>query len=492
MDAAQCRSVVGAGVGIGIYRCAHEWPVWLAGFFPAATLPAPFSSSDFYLAIDAGKIAGVLAYLALCYLLDRHRTSTALRALPSAVMVLGGACALLALLGAPVASGLVVGSLVLIGFGAGMLFCQWIEVCGMLTPMRVVQVLALSYIARLLIFALVTSMGPVAGSVLALLLAGSSFIQVKACTPHTADAGGWERAVPSRREAAGFRGLFLWVPVFAFAYGLGVGSTSMAHAAFETGFGTALAASLILAVSLKLGDRFDSRVLYAIALPLMTAGLVGIEFLNAAPSLSQVLLSAAFDSFRLLAFWEVCSFAYRRRTSAMFLGSCVRLLSLCVDDAAVCLMRFSPSFWDDGVVTLLVIMTAIFMGTLVYLPRIANPGKLHQVGFGGAAQRRGRMEDLVRAAELSPRETTVFQMLVAGKSAGEISEDLFISKGAVRSHMSRIYDKFGVHARADFDALFAEGADEGDEAEGADAPLAEHPRRGRPVPRGDGPSGGGA
>lgn len=102
------------------------------------------------------------------------------------------------------------------------------------------------------------------------------------------------------------------------------------------------------------------------------------------------------------------------------------------------------------------------------------------------------MEDLVRAAELSPRETTVFQMLVAGKSAGEISEDLFISKGAVRSHMSRIYDKFGVHARADFDALFAEGADEGDEAEGADAPLAEHPRRGRPVPRGDGPSGGGA
>lgn len=450
--------VVGTGVGIGIYRCAHEWPVWLSGMFDGATLPPPFSAGDFYLVIDAGKIVGVLLYLALCYLFDRSRTSAALRVLPSAVMVLGGVCPLLGLLGAPAGEGCAVGGLVLVGLGAGMLFCQWIEVCGMLAPVRIVQVLAISYIARLVIFAGVTSLGPVAGTLVAMALAGTSFLQVAACTPVQARRGGWPRAVPAGADVAGFKGLFLWVPVFAFAYGLGVGSTSMAHATFETGLGTALPMLLILAASLGLGDRFDSKVLYAIALPLMTAGLVGIEFLNAAPSVSQVLLSAAFDSFRLLAFWEVCSFAYRRRTSAMLLGSCVRVLSLVVDDAAVCLMRLNPSFWDNGVATLLVIMVAIFLGTLVYLPRIANPGGVHRASFEGEPDDRARFEGLVASAGLSQRETTVFQLLLAGKTAGEVSEELFISKGAVRSHMSRIYDKFGVHSRQDFDALFVDPA----------------------------------
>lgn len=212
----------------------------------------------------------------------------------------------------------------------------------------------------------------------------------------------------------------------------------MAHATFEAGLGTALPMMLISAVSLGLGDRFDSRVLYAIALPLMAAGLVVIEFLNAAPSVSQVLLSAAFDVFRLLAFWEVCSFAFRRRTSAMLPGSCMRILSLVVDDAAVCLIRFSPSLWDHGVATLLVIMVAIFLGTLVYLPRITNPGSMQRASFEEERDELVRLESLVESAGLSPCERTVFQLLLAGRTAGEISEELFISKGAVRSHMSRI------------------------------------------------------
>lgn len=65
-----------------------------------------------------------------------------------------------------------------------------------------------------------------------------------------------------------------------------------------------------------------------------------------------------------------------------------------------------------------------------------------------------RLAALAMTKELSPRETTVFQLLVMGKTTAEISEELFISNGAVRAHCSRIYDKFGVHSRKDFDALF--------------------------------------
>ena len=83
---------------------------------------------------------------------------------------------------------------------------------------------------------------------------------------------------------------------------------------------------------------------------------------------------------------------------------------------------------------------------------------MHRAPFEGEPDDRARFEGLVASAGLSQRETTVFQLLLAGKTAGEVSEELFISKGAVRSHMSRIYDKFGVHSRQDFDALFADPA----------------------------------
>ena len=444
------------GVGIGLYRCSHEWPVWLANFLPAASLPAPFAASDFYLAIDAGKIAGVLGYLAVCYLADaRRKNPVLLRVLPSAIMVLGGVLPLCALAGVSVPQHLEVLGLVATGVGAGMLFCQWIELCGMLSPLKVVQVLALSYLVRLGAFSGITALGPLAGCLVLMLVAGTAFLQTAWCEARMSDAGFLTRSVPSKGELRGFGGLFAWVSVFAFAYGLGVGSTSMAHAALETGLGTALPMLLILVVSVCLEDRFDGRVLYAIALPLMTAGLVGIEFLEAAPSVSQVLLSAAFDSFRLLAFCEVCAFAYRTRTSAMLLGGCVRVLSLTVDDLAVCLVRLSPAFWDDGLVTLLVVMVAIFVGTLVYLPRLTNAGSLWSPRTEEPAV--ADLGIVAANAGLSRRETTVFHLLAEGKTTSEISDELFISKGAVRSHTSRIYGKFGVKSRVEFDALFAPG-----------------------------------
>lgn len=47
----------------------------------------------------------------------------------------------------------------------------------------------------------------------------------------------------------------------------------------------------------------------------------------------------------------------------------------------------------------------------------------------------------------------MFLLLADNKSANQISSELFISNGAVRSHCSRIYDKFGVHSRKELDAL---------------------------------------
>lgn len=48
---------------------------------------------------------------------------------------------------------------------------------------------------------------------------------------------------------------------------------------------------------------------------------------------------------------------------------------------------------------------------------------------------------------LSPREIDVFLLLVQGRSRPYISNELFLSDGTVKTHVSHIYKKFGIHTR---------------------------------------------
>ncbi len=48
---------------------------------------------------------------------------------------------------------------------------------------------------------------------------------------------------------------------------------------------------------------------------------------------------------------------------------------------------------------------------------------------------------------LSPRETDVFMLLARGRSRSVIQEELSISEGTVKTHTSRIYQKFGVDGK---------------------------------------------
>lgn len=52
------------------------------------------------------------------------------------------------------------------------------------------------------------------------------------------------------------------------------------------------------------------------------------------------------------------------------------------------------------------------------------------------------------AADLTARELDVLQLVGRGRSNGEIAEELFISEGTVKTHLSHIFDKIGVRDRA--------------------------------------------
>ena len=56
----------------------------------------------------------------------------------------------------------------------------------------------------------------------------------------------------------------------------------------------------------------------------------------------------------------------------------------------------------------------------------------------------------LRSAELlSRRELEVYELMVQGRTNGEIATTLFISESTAKVHIRHIFEKLGVHTRAE-------------------------------------------
>jgi DNA-binding NarL/FixJ family response regulator len=62
--------------------------------------------------------------------------------------------------------------------------------------------------------------------------------------------------------------------------------------------------------------------------------------------------------------------------------------------------------------------------------------------------------DQTGLGSLSAREREILNLLARGRSNREISEELFITNKTVKNHLSRVYEKLGVHSRAEAIALW--------------------------------------
>ncbi len=63
-------------------------------------------------------------------------------------------------------------------------------------------------------------------------------------------------------------------------------------------------------------------------------------------------------------------------------------------------------------------------------------------------------EDELGLGSLTAREREVLNLLARGHSNREIAEELVITNKTVKNHLSRIYEKIGVHSRAEAIALW--------------------------------------
>jgi DNA-binding NarL/FixJ family response regulator len=58
-----------------------------------------------------------------------------------------------------------------------------------------------------------------------------------------------------------------------------------------------------------------------------------------------------------------------------------------------------------------------------------------------------------RKSGLSPREIQVCELMTAGRSNADIATTLFISESTVKVHIRHIFEKLGVHTRAEVAAM---------------------------------------
>lgn len=227
--------------------------------------------------------------------------------------------------------------------------------------------------------------------------------------------------------------------------------------------GRALPCALVVIVYVAVPERFDLKWLYGITLPLLLAGLSLAGNVGAgdadANGLATLLFCMGAAASRLVAYYAVCSRAASCGVSAYFGCACVMLLNVLARNAGVLLSStpafgmFSEFFYALAVVTT---SSAVVIFLIVELgdgPSCAPDAVLTTQDKTMENNEGTYFKEIASSKGLSPREIDVFILLMAGNTTAQISDTLFISTGAVRSHTSRIYDKFGVHTRQELEAV---------------------------------------
>ncbi|WP_101722221.1 helix-turn-helix transcriptional regulator [Eggerthella timonensis] len=333
------------------------------------------------------------------------------------------------------------------GFGYATLFLLWLEFYGCLSPRNMVLAYSCAYLANLFAWLALSGSNDLIGLLLVAVLAvcSASLVVVS------------YRKIPEGDRYPGkpsFRGLswqlILWISIFAFAYGVGDSITGTGFATMASKIGMAVP-GLVVIISILFMEKFDLGSVYQIALAFMLAG-IGLSFFFASlPVLSQLLMSAANESYCMLAFVVACTYAYRTKTSSTIYCGILAASSLLFTQIGLFAGRLIVTPETSAAVSFAVVMMIVVASSFLFKERhLAEKVQLER------ADKSFEEEGLLRICEeksFTVREKTIFLMLVRGKRTIDISDDLFISQSTVRSHVGKIYEKLQVHSRQEFDTL---------------------------------------
>lgn len=406
---------------------------------------------------DAGKIFGMATLVACAYVGDRAHGKFWLLVFPSLVASCG--CVLLfdtASSPMPSLPALSLG-VFLFGFGTAAMMLQWLEFVGTMPLKQIILIIGTAEAFNSLITIAIGT--PTSPARLLPLLVGTSFILMLVYR-RMAEQGSVPSLSTARRDAfepsriISLR-LIIWVSVYCFSYGAIIALMGFQKLSAFDNFGNIIPGAVIAAFAVFLSSRFDIRMLQNIAFAFMVSGLIIIGFLDGENAWVQVFAGTGAASCRLFAYSLACMRARVSHTSALPACALVKVLIIMMMEAGASVGSF-PLNIDKTILVAVIILTMILLSAFLSPFNIDEQRILERAAKSSPeSQRKEALVDLCADKALSKRESTVFILMANGEDIAAISDELFISKSAVRAHVSRIYAKFNVHNRQEFNAALA-------------------------------------
>ena len=408
---------------------------------------------DVSMVADAGKVLGMVTLVVTAYVADRGHRKFWLLAAPGLTSLCG--CVLSVVSGAigSISFALPVG-VFLFGFGTAAMMLQWLEFIGSASLKSIVLVIGaaegLNSFAAIAIGA-DGLLSPVCIpmfilSSLALMLLYRRMVE-KGEAP---SLRGVRRNIVRSDGIVSLR-LIVWVSAYCFLCGLVNSVMNFPKLSVSDNCGNVVSSAVIILAAMLLPKQFDIRILKNIAFLFMVFGLLVVGFLDGGNAWVQVFAGVGAASCRLFAYSLACMKAHVNEVSAlpacllvkaliivmMGAGASVGSLVFCIDRtvvvaAAILLISLLSAF-----------LSPFNIGERDILEKVARSASL--------SKREDVLVDLCAEKGLSKRESTVFLLMANGDDVAAISDELFISRSAVRAHLSRIYAKFNVHNRQEFE-----------------------------------------
>jgi DNA-binding CsgD family transcriptional regulator len=303
-----------------------------------------------------------------------------------------------------------------------------------------------------------------------------AFAHRAADAEHPATADGSDAAAPSRPRRIFPVGKLPWriaaaLFVIMFVYGgvrvlLGTLDTSQTDSSLVTGL-------LVFAVTIVFmiwgfvlqGRNVGLGYVYKIALPLLaTVLLVIVIFKQTYVAQLSLLATACNVTIEILTWMLLADLARTTRTPTFLvfaLGRGAAQLGMFDGQAIawVCI-DYMQVFAIVSIFALMLVTGFMFREEDTVLVFEAPSRKeLDQVTVLAGQSMEGRLESIADEHGLTPRETEIFIYWATGHGSRYIQEKLVISAATVKTHVHHIYEKCGVHSRAEIIALL-EGIEE--------------------------------
>lgn len=354
-----------------------------------------------------------------------------------------------------------------VGLGSAAMMLQWLELIGCLSLRSIALVIAGSELLNAA-FSLASStagrtatggtLGLIAlcsGALLLCCRRGWELSPAIAHMPEDPDENPSARRRTQLRRFVSWK-LLMWVAFYCFAYGVVTSHLGLSLSNAANDVGGLLPCAAILIAALIAPGHFDVRTLKSTAFAFMVAGLLLATLVPTSGPLMQVCVGAGAASCRLFAYSLACMRARQARVSAVPASGAVKVLVIAATSSGLQVGASTLPLGQTATLGLFV-FGACLMSMLFSPFNIGEENVIEEAKRSGrTASQAAKLEALGRELALSQRETTVFQLMARGLNTSAISEELFITKSAVRAHQSRIYAKLGVHSQREFSEVIEE------------------------------------